>query len=134
MGLSRSSRTVATLYAHCSQDAQGFVTTDGNDEPLHISGGRVFLVLDKVARDVRTPAVEGILRVPLTGFPLRVLGDVVNVVEVLGVAAPRILDVIKDVAADRVAAQPPGRLPAALSHPHSTHAHLVEAAHLVRGV
>jgi hypothetical protein len=33
------------------------------------SGGRVFIVLDEVARDVRAPAVQGVRRVPLAGFP-----------------------------------------------------------------
>src|SRR5882724_12257601 len=95
---------------------------------------RRFLVLDEIPRHVRPPAIERVFRVPVARFPRRVFGNVVDVVEILGVAAPGIPDVVEDVAADGVAPQPPGRLPAAFAHPHPAHADLVEAAHLVGGV
>src|SRR5207248_5090760 len=82
----------------------------------------------------RPPAIERVALRKIARPPGALLGDVVEVVEVLGERAPRVADVIEEVRADDVAAEAPARLPARLLHPHGTHRDLVDAADLERAV
>src|SRR4026209_288451 len=82
----------------------------------------------------RPPAVERVGLREVARLPRALLGDVVEVMEVLGERAPGVAAVIEEVRADDVTAQAPAGLPAGLLHPHGPHRDLVHAADLERGV
>src|SRR5207244_7264285 len=69
----------------------------------------------------RAPAIERVGLGPVTRLPRAGLGDVVEVVEVLGERAPRIAHVVEEGRTDDVTAEPPARLEAPLLHPLGAH-------------
>src|SRR5262249_4092010 len=93
-----------------------------------------FLVLDEVRWYVWFLAVERVLRLPVVRLLGGVFWDMVDVVEILGVAALGISDVVEDVAADGVASHASGWFPVLRVHLHFVYVDLVEAADLVGGV
>src|SRR2546427_4085081 len=82
----------------------------------------------------RTPAVERVRLGEVARFPRALLGNVVEVVEVLGKAPPGVADVIEEVRADDVTSETPPRLPARLLHLHGAQRDLAHAADLERPV
>ena len=79
---------------------------------IHLGGD--FLVLSEVGRHGRPPDVERVVGGKIPGLPGAGLRDLVEVVEVLGEAAPRVADVVEEVRADDVAPESPAGLPAAV--------------------
>src|SRR3989454_5796393 len=82
----------------------------------------------------RPPAVERLRLGEVARLPRAVLGNIVEVVEVLGEAPPRVADVIEEVRADDVTSETPPRLPARLLHLRGAHRDLVHVADLERPV
>src|SRR6185436_12673728 len=88
----------------------------------------------KVVRHRRAPAVECVRLRKIAGLPRARIGNVIDIVEVLREAAPRIPQVEEEVRADHVPAEAPARLPALVLHPRGAHRDLVDAADLERAV
>src|SRR2546427_12143435 len=74
------------------------------------------------------PNVERVFRRVVGRLPGRIRGDVVDVAEVLGEAVPGIADVVEEVRADHVPAEPPAVLVALVEQPARAHADLVDVA------
>src|SRR4029453_6041390 len=87
-----------------------------------------------VVGDRGTPAIQRVALGEVAGLPRVLLGDVVEVVEVLGEGSPGIADIEEEVGADHVPAQTPAGLPAGLLHLARAHGDLVHAAALHRAV
>src|SRR5262249_14152935 len=91
-------------------------------------------VLHEFRRQRRPPDVQRVLLGEVARGPGALLGDEVEVVVVLGEAAPRVAGVVEVVRPDHVAAQAPPQLPAGVPHPGATHRDLVHRADLEGGV
>src|SRR2546425_3283262 len=81
-------------------------------------GSRQFGVFYEFRRRRRPPAVERVLLREVARDPGTLLGDVIEVVIVLGETPPWVARVVKVVRPDHVAADAPSLLPARVPHPH----------------
>src|SRR5262245_51804582 len=86
------------------------------DDGAAVVSGKLMSVLQfaveaKVVGNGRPPAIEGVLGGKVPRLPGAVLGDVVEVEEVLREAAPRVAVVVEEVRADHVAAHAPALRP-----------------------
>src|SRR2546430_2626527 len=110
-------------------------TEDGEaDSSGNRMSGQELAVQAEVLGHRRTPAVERVRLGEVARFPRALLGNVVEVVEVLRKAPPGVADVIEEVRADHVPAESPSRLPAGLLHLRGAHRDLVHVADLDRPV
>src|SRR3989454_7179157 len=110
-------------------------TEDGEaDSSGNRMSGQELAVQAEVLGHRRTPAVERVRLGEVARFPRALLGNVVEVVEVLRKAPPGVADVIEEVRADHVPAETPPRLPAGLLHLRGAHRDLVHVADLERPV
>src|SRR2546426_4474756 len=110
-------------------------TEDGEaDSSGNRMSGQELAVQAEVLGHRRPPAVERVRLGEVARFPRALLGNVVEVVEVLGKAPPGVADVIEEVRADDVTSETPPRLPARLLHLHGAHRDLVHVADLERPV
>src|SRR5436309_2945229 len=110
-------------------------TEDGEaDSSGNRMSGQELAVQAEVFGHRRTPAVERVRLGEVARFPRALLGNVVEVVEVLRKAPPGVADVIEEVRADHVPAESPSPLPAGLLHLRGAHRDLVHVADLERPV
>src|SRR3989442_8377331 len=110
-------------------------TEDGEaDSGGNRMSGQELAVQAEVLGHGRTPAVESARIGEVARFPGALLGNVGEVVEVLGKAPPGVADVIEEVRADDVTSETPPRLPARLLHLRGAHRDLVHVADLERPV
>src|SRR5207247_209700 len=112
-------------------------TKDGEaDSSGNRMSGQELAVQAEVLGHRRTPTVERVRLGEVARLPRALLGNVVEVVEVLREAPPGVadVDVIEEVRADHVTSETPSRLPAGLLHLHGAHRDLVHGADLERPV
>src|SRR5881628_173946 len=110
-------------------------TEDGEaDSSGNRMSGQELAVQAEVLGHRRTPTVERVRLGEVARLPRALLGNVVEVVEVLREAPPGVADVIEEVRADHVTAESPSRLAARLLHLRGAHRDLVHGADLERPV
>src|SRR5437773_1828467 len=110
-------------------------TEDGEaDSSGNRMSGQELAVQAEVLGHRRTPTVERVRLGEVARLPRALLGNVVEVVEVLREAPPGVADVIEEVRADDVTSETPPRLPARLLHLRGAHRDLVHVADLERPV
>src|SRR5947199_10094406 len=92
-------------------------TEDGEaDSSGNRMSGQELAVQAEVLGHRRTPTVERVRLGEVARLPRALLGNVVEVVEVLRETPPGVADVIEEVRADHVTAETPPRLPARRQH------------------
>src|SRR6059036_764405 len=110
-------------------------TEDGEaDSSGNRMSGQKLAVQAEVLGHRRTPTVERVRLGEVARLPRALLGNVVEVVEVLRETPPGVADVIEEVRADHVTSETPPRLPARLLHLRGAHRDLVHVADLERPV
>src|SRR5437899_2716617 len=99
------------------------------------AGGLLHLAVhDEVVRNRRAPHGQGVLLGKVPRLPSTVLGNVVEIVVVLGEAPPGVTGVVEVVRPDDVPSEPPPGRPPRLLHVRGAHHDLVHAPDLERSV